>query len=390
MAAQYQIKIGYFESPSKFYFTPFARDLEAQGQLTKLEMELSQYCAMHSSEASESSLRKGEVSANNGLSFKIWCQISARMFELLRSKQKARVFLTFDSFQIIAFFYTNWSKWIRGEIVSVRGEGSAAYKIHLIDYSHSKSFSDITMMELPDKFKVPSPTVRVGSLGLQPCNTSRDRSSLEKVATPVNWSQAVFEFLKGFGEYNDSRRYLFETHRIDETTHVGDVFAVSKCLSEMNIGEVLIKRGLAQRDSLGSKASKPLTPLFEVPSTNFQEIFDALMPADEVQKNQKTQKKSPIILPAGYDFGKYMNRLHKMSSAQPIAKETVQEKQIPVETILKAAEMEAAEIVRVGPTSEVINHLGMTNICRQLTAQPKECIDVVKVNHFVRFHEFVT
>lgn len=297
--------------------------------------------------------------------------------------------------QIIAFFYTNWSKWIRGEIVSVPGEGSKAYKIHMIDYSHSKSFSDITLMELPDKFKVPSPTVRIGSLGLQPSKPSRDCPSLEKVATPVNWSKAVFEFLKGFGEYNDSRRYMFETHRIDETTHVGDVFAISKSLDEMNIGEVLIKRGLAQRDSSGSKASKPRAPLLnlsKVPSTNFQEIFDALMPADahEVQNNQKTQKKPPIILPAGYDFGKYMNHLHKMSSAQPIVEETVQEKLIPVETISKAAEMEAAEIVRVAPTSDVINHLGVKNICKQLTSQPKECIDVVKVNHFIRFHEFLT
>lgn len=69
MAAQYQIKIGYFESPSKFYFTPFHRDSEAQLKLTKLESELSHYCATNSAEAKESSLHKGKVRANNGLRY---------------------------------------------------------------------------------------------------------------------------------------------------------------------------------------------------------------------------------------------------------------------------------------------------------------------------------
>lgn len=267
--------------------------------------------------------------------------------------------------------------------MSVPAEGSSSYKIHMIDYSHCKSLSDITFMELPDKFKVPSPTVRIGSLGLQPCEPSRDRQSHEKV---VKWSESVYEFLKIFGEYNDSRHYFLETLRIDGNTHVGDVFAISKNQTELNIGENLIKKGLAQRDSSVSKVQKARKPkaLFEVPSTNFQEIFDALMPSDEFQKKPKPL----IFLPAGINLGDYERQRVKASKIQAIMKETVQEMQSPmteVETVSKAAEKEVAEVVevvRVNPTSDVINHLGT-----ELIAQP-ECIDVVKVNSCISFHDF--
>lgn len=81
MAAEYKIKIGFFESPSEFYFTPVDRDAAAQQKLTKLELELSQYCAATSTEARKIRLQKGDVSKNNDsrqCRAKIWCRISSR------------------------------------------------------------------------------------------------------------------------------------------------------------------------------------------------------------------------------------------------------------------------------------------------------------------------
>lgn len=78
MAAEYEIKIGFFESPSEFYFTPVDRDTAAQEKLTKLERELSQYCAANSTGAHEIRLQKGDVSRKNDsrqCGAKIWCQI---------------------------------------------------------------------------------------------------------------------------------------------------------------------------------------------------------------------------------------------------------------------------------------------------------------------------
>lgn len=65
MAAEYKIKIGFFESPSEFYFTPVDRDKAAQEKLTKLELELLQYCAANTTRAHEIRLQKGDVSKNN-------------------------------------------------------------------------------------------------------------------------------------------------------------------------------------------------------------------------------------------------------------------------------------------------------------------------------------
>lgn len=134
--------------------------------------------------------------------------------------------------------------WKRAKIVSKSENGM--YEFFLVDYGHYETTNKVERFaEIPEVFKIESPLVQRGTLGLQPGEMIRDRNTSMDILMPVTyWSTKSINLMRNWTSRDDSYYYFEPRGKQYDGTHIGDIVIQSRNQNS-SISEILRSQNLA-------------------------------------------------------------------------------------------------------------------------------------------------
>lgn len=145
MSEKLEIKLGYFEHPSIFYFF-FLRDKpHGKRHVKQIGLAIGQ---QHTSTKNSSSQFVPSVNSVKSLKIETYVMLQAGFM-----------------FQIVGYFHMKWLAWIRVKIISKESNGTL--RLFLMDYGYYMFAGgrDSEFTEIPENLKGESVLIKRGSLG---------------------------------------------------------------------------------------------------------------------------------------------------------------------------------------------------------------------------------
>lgn len=140
------------------------------------------------------------------------------------------------------------------------------YELFMVDYGHYETTNRVgKFAEIADTFKIESGLVQRGTLGLQPGEMIRDRSTSMDIVAPVAyWSTKSIHLMQNWISHNDFLYYFEPRGKQYDGTHIGDIFVQDRNQT-FSISEILRSQNLAVLVEVNPQSSM----VRQNPSTNY-------------------------------------------------------------------------------------------------------------------------